>query len=65
MKFDVRIDVTTNNIKEIHGLVMEYKDAVKINETGLIVTHSVEAASYGNKILLLKDGEIEKEELSA
>lgn len=29
------------------------------------VTHSMEAASYGNRILNLKDGEIERDELSA
>lgn len=37
----------------------------EFGKTIVQVTHSVEAASYGSRILNLKDGEIEKDELSA
>ena len=37
----------------------------ELGKTIVQVTHSIEAASYGNRILNLKDGEIEADELSA
>jgi putative ABC transport system ATP-binding protein len=37
----------------------------ELGKTIVQVTHSVEAASYGSRILNLKDGEIETDELSA
>jgi putative ABC transport system ATP-binding protein len=38
---------------------------IELGKTIVQVTHSVEAASYGSRILNLKDGEIETDELSA